>query len=174
MLDFLQPDYYYKDIFNIDLDLFLKKGYKGIICDIDNTIVPWSEKEIMEEVIEWIQKIKREDFALCLVSNGMDKRVNYFSQELSIPAVGQAVKPRKKSYKRALNILGLKSEITFVIGDQIFTDILGGNRLGLTTVLVDPMSSQEFITTKILRMLERVVFTRGEPRKMERGENYDR
>jgi hypothetical protein len=160
MFDYLKPDYYYSDIFSIDLNILKKQGIKGVICDIDNTIVAWSNKEILEKVYEWIQLLEEDGFSVCLVSNGLNRRVSYFRENLEVPAVGQAVKPRKKAYKKAQKILGLKSTEIVVIGDQIFTDILGGNRLDFLTILVDPVDNKEFFTTRIMRCFERLIFTR--------------
>jgi len=157
----LYPDIYYKSIFDIDIEDFKDQDIKGIIVDIDNTIVPWNDKELSDEVFNWFKKLIKEGYKLCLISNGMSKRVEYFSNQLDIPAIGTAVKPRKKAFKKALNILDVKKDKIAVIGDQIFTDVLGGNRMGFTTILVDPLNENEFITTKIMRFLERLVIKRG-------------
>ena len=160
MLNNLKPDQYYQDIFAIDLNLLQNEGIKGLICDIDNTIVPWSKDLLVKEVADWFAEIKEHGFKICLVSNGIDKRVNYFSEELSLPAVGQAVKPAKRAFRLAQKILKLKKEEIAVVGDQIFTDVFGGNRMGFRTILVDPMSDKEFFTTKVMRSLEKLVFKR--------------
>lgn len=157
----LYPDAYYKSIFNINIKDLKESGIKGIIVDIDNTIVPWNDKKVSDEVFNWFTNLIEEGFRLCLISNGMTKRVEYFSNQLDIPAIGTAVKPRKKAFKKALKILGLKKEKVAVIGDQIFTDVLGGNRMEFMTILVDPLEENEFITTKIMRFIEKIVFKRG-------------
>jgi len=157
----LYPDNYYESIFDIDIEDLKSLEIKGIVVDIDNTIVPWNDKELSEEVFNWFKKLIKEGFKLCLISNGMSKRVKYFSNQLDIPAIGKAVKPRKKAFKKALNILDVQKDKIAVIGDQIFTDVLGGNRMGFTTILVDPLNKQEFITTKIMRFLEKLVIKRG-------------
>ncbi|MFW6022189.1 MAG: YqeG family HAD IIIA-type phosphatase [Halanaerobiaceae bacterium] len=162
MFSKLKPDLYYKDVFSIDLSLLKSEGIKGLICDIDNTIVSWSEDEVVIEVINWLAEIKNEDFIICLVSNGIDKRVQFFSEELSLPAVGQAIKPAKRAFKVAQKILQLKPDEIAVIGDQIFTDVLGGNRMGYMTILVDPMSEKELITTKFMRSIEKFFFKRSD------------
>ncbi|MCF8002236.1 MAG: YqeG family HAD IIIA-type phosphatase [Halanaerobiales bacterium] len=161
MLQKLNPDAYYKSIFTINIENLKESDIKGIIVDIDNTIVPWNDKKISDEVFNWFKNLIKEGFRLCLISNGMTKRVEYFSNQLDIPAIGTAVKPRKKAFRKALKILGLKKEKVAVIGDQIFTDVLGGNRMGFMTILVDPLNKDEFITTKIMRFIEKIVFNRG-------------
>ena len=157
----LYPDIYYESIFDIDIKDLKDLDIKGVVVDIDNTIVPWNDKELSEEVFNWFKKLIKEGFKLCLISNGMSKRVEYFSNQLDIPAIGKAVKPRKKAFRKALNILDVQKDKIAVIGDQIFTDVLGGNRMGFTTILVDPLNKQEFITTKIMRFLEKLVIKRG-------------
>ncbi len=163
MLKILVPDHYYKNIFEIDLQKLKDDNIKGIICDIDNTIVPYEKKEVMNDVLDWFQTLKKMNFKVCLVSNGREKRVKFFRKELNLPALGQAVKPSKKAFKKALNhILKLDKSETAVIGDQIFTDVLGGNRAGLKTILVDPMGEKEFFVTKFVRFIESLVFKRDQ------------
>ncbi|MFW6034915.1 MAG: YqeG family HAD IIIA-type phosphatase [Halanaerobiales bacterium] len=162
MITKLQPDLYYRNIFVIDFDKLKQEGIKGIICDIDNTIVPWTEEEVIEEVADWFISIKDKGFDICLVSNGTDRRVQFFSDKLSLPAFGQAIKPTKRAFKLAQKSLDFKKTEIAVIGDQIFTDVFGGNRMGYKTILVDPMSKKEFITTKIMRLLEKIFFKRRE------------
>ncbi|MFO7814771.1 MAG: YqeG family HAD IIIA-type phosphatase [Halanaerobiales bacterium] len=157
----LYPDAYYKSIFEIEIGSLKDSGVVGIIVDIDNTIVPWNDKKISDEVFNWFKNLIEEGFKLCLISNGMTKRVEYFSNQLDIPAIGTAVKPRKKAFRKALKILDLRKDKIAVIGDQIFTDVLGGNRMGFKTILVDPLNEKEFITTKIMRFLEKIVIKRG-------------
>mgnify|MGYP001132778521 FL=1 len=160
-MKYLYPDSYYKSIFEVKIEDLKDLDIKGVIIDIDNTIVPWKDKKLSNEVFNWFNKLIEEGFRLCLISNGMSKRVEYFSNQLDIPAIGTAVKPRKKAFRQALKILGLRKEKVAVIGDQVFTDVLGGNRMGFTTILVDPLKEEEFITTKIMRLLEKLVIKRG-------------
>lgn len=162
MLNILKPDYYYKNICNINLKKLKNIGIKGIICDIDNTIVKWSEEEIGQDIKQWFEILTKMGFEICLVTNGLGGRAEYFSEKMDIPALGQALKPAKPTYKKAQNLLGLNPDEIVVIGDQIFTDIFGGNRLGFMTILVDPLTDKEFITTKFFRLLEKLFFTRDD------------
>lgn len=162
MLSKFKPDKHFQDIFAIDFDKLRKEGIRGLICDIDNTIVPWSEEKVLAEVTDWFAEIKKKGFKVCLVSNGTDRRVSFFSNQLGLPAVGQAVKPSKRAFQKAQKKLGLKREEIAVIGDQIFTDVFGGNRMGFKTILVEPLSKKEFITTRIMRSLERLVYKRSD------------
>jgi len=140
---------------------------KGIIVDIDNTIAPYNQKVLKPEIKKWFFNLEKRGFKICLVSNSLKERVDFFSSRLEIPAVDKAIKPSKRGFLKAVNILNISKENIIVIGDQIFTDIWGGNRAGLKTILVNPMDKNEFIFTKFMRLLEKFIFTR----KYSREEN---
>ncbi len=156
----LKPDRYYHTILDIDLAALKEAGFKGIVFDIDNTIVPWSEKEMLAEIVNWLSTIEEMGFQVCLLSNASRQRKNYFSDKLKIPAVQHGVKPGKKAFKEASQLLSLNKEQIVFVGDQIFTDVLGGNRAGFFTILVDPMADKEFVFTRFVRKLENFVFVR--------------
>jgi len=157
LVNLLYPDLYVSSIACINPEDLKKKGLKGIIFDLDNTIISWDAKDFSPFVIQWFSRLKEMGFRLCILSNNTSARVRSLATILGIPAIPRAVKPRKKAFKNALRTLGTFPEETAVIGDQVFTDILGGNRLGLYTILVIPMSRNEFIGTKLVRRLERLV-----------------
>ena len=157
MLKSLYPDLYISRIWEIDYEILDKLGTKGIICDLDNTIVPWDEDSLSVEMLEWFSHLKENQISICLLSNSLHSRVIDIAAELQIQAIPAAGKPRKRAFKKAVDKLNLPKENILVIGDQIFTDILGGNRLGLTTILVKPMAEKEFFLTNLTRRLERRV-----------------
>ncbi|MDA8234970.1 MAG: YqeG family HAD IIIA-type phosphatase [Clostridia bacterium] len=157
MVSLLFPDWHVSSIASIDPVELQKRGIKGIVFDLDNTIITWGSRSFSPQVMEWFSHLKKMGFHLCILSNNTSGRVRGLARVLGVPAIPRAVKPRKKAFKKALRILGTSPEETAVIGDQIFTDILGGNRLGLYTILVFPMSRKEFIGTKMVRKLERFV-----------------
>jgi uncharacterized protein len=153
----LIPNIHVNSPFDLDIEVLKKNYIKGIIIDIDNTLVPWSVKCADQKVIDLVDKLIKAGFKLCILSNGTKNRVAEFNKDLKLPAVHNAAKPSRVSFRRALTLMDTKPENTAVIGDQIFTDILGGNRLGLFTVLVVPMSSKEFVWTKFVRQIEKLV-----------------
>ena len=153
----LTPNFFYDSIYDVDLDLLKQKEIKGLIIDIDNTLVGWDTSLPTLAVKEWLEKLVKEGFNICLVSNNNKERVLYFSKELNIPFIYQARKPMKKNFLVAMDILRTTKIETAVIGDQIFTDVLGGNRLSLTTILVKPIKSKEFWWTNFVRKIERRV-----------------
>lgn len=157
---YLTPDFYIDEIRKIRLEELKQWGVKGVIFDLDNTIVPWGEDTLSEEIIEWITCLKAAGYRLCLVSNSLHTRVNSIAAILGVDAVPAAAKPRKKAFLQAMAKLQLNPAAVVVIGDQLFTDILGGKRLGLKTVLVKPLSAQELLWTRMMRKLEKKILQR--------------
>lgn len=136
---------------------FLTRGIRGLIIDLDNTLVAWGEDKISRRMREWVREIQAAGLKICILSNALEHRVRAVGENLGIPWVSRAVKPRKHPFRQALKILGTSPQETAVIGDQIFTDIWGGNRMRLYTIWTTPLSTEEFISTKAVRRLERLV-----------------
>lgn len=155
MLKLLTPKVYLESLFELDMTQIKNLNIKGLIIDIDNTLVQWDEKYASEKVIAWLKNLELEGFKVCLVSNNTENRVVKFNEKLKLPAIHRAVKPRVQAFEKALNLMGTTPETTAVIGDQIFTDILGGNRMRLYTILVVPLEGQELWWTTIVRKIER-------------------
>ncbi len=159
MLKLFCPNMYVSSIYSIHPEDLVNKNIKGIIIDLDNTLVPWDEKEPNENLMDWFESIFDKGIKFCMVSNNREHRVKLFADSLSIPYIFDAVKPRKKAFLRGIKILGTNPSNTAVIGDQILTDILGGNRMGAFTILVKPMSSQEFWWTRLMRKIEKNIIS---------------
>lgn len=157
MLKKVTPDLVLNSIYDLDLAFLKKKGIKGIITDLDNTLVVWNVCQVEEPLEKWLFAVKEADFKLCILSNNSSGRVDDFAAKIGVPAVSKAVKPRRIGFRRALKQMGLKASETAVLGDQLFTDILGGNRAGLFTILVTPLSQKEFIGTRLVRQVERIL-----------------
>lgn len=157
MFKILTPDQHLNSIFEVDLNHLQSLGIKGIITDLDNTLVPWNDRNITPRLAEWFATLRSRGFKLFIISNNSRDSGGQLALELDIPAIFYAVKPRKIAFRKALENMQLSPQEVAVIGDQIFTDILGGNRFGLHTILVTPISEKEFIWTKLMRMLERLI-----------------
>ncbi|GIM48365.1 hypothetical protein DNHGIG_39140 [Collibacillus ludicampi] len=158
MLKRFVPDLYVKSIYHIDLAALKKAGIKGLITDLDNTLVAWNAMQATPKVTKWLEEVREKyGIRVVIVSNNRAARVEDFARPLGIPAIYNARKPRNAPFIRALSILGTRPEETVVLGDQIFTDVLGGKRMGMYTILVVPVATKEWIGTKILRMAERLV-----------------
>ncbi|HOE57083.1 MAG TPA: YqeG family HAD IIIA-type phosphatase [Bacillota bacterium] len=156
----LKPDLYLNTVHELDTAALKTKGIRAMIVDIDNTLVSWDTKEPDEKINELICRLGSEGFKICILSNNSKKRVEEFNRHLNLPAIHKAVKPSKTAFRKAMNIMDSNPENTAVIGDQLFTDVLGGNRLGLYTVLVPPICKKEFIWTRFMRLIERIVLNK--------------
>jgi len=149
-----------ESVLELDLHGLQNAGIRGIIFDLDNTLVEWKHENLNPEVVQLISRFKRAGFKMCILSNALEHRVEAVAKLLEIPYVSRAAKPRKSPFKKALELIGTDPEETAVVGDQLFTDILGGNRMELYTILTPPLSSTEFISTKAVRRIERLVIKR--------------
>ncbi|MTI94945.1 MAG: YqeG family HAD IIIA-type phosphatase [Firmicutes bacterium] len=160
MLEKFSPNLYVKSIYHIDLDKLWNRGIRAIITDLDNTLVAWDSPLPDQRLMEWLGMVQAKGFAVFIVSNNSRDRVDKFAKAVGIPAISKAIKPRRGAFRTALETLGVSATETAVVGDQIFTDVLGGNRHGLFTILVLPVSDKEFFGTKINRALEQMVLRR--------------
>jgi len=152
------PDLQVESVHQIDLRKLWDQGFRGIITDLDNTLVGAGDSSATPELIDWLEKVDHMGFKVVIVSNNQRSRVAAFSDPLNIPYIFRARKPTGGAFRRALSILQLTPRQTVVIGDQLMTDILGGNRMGFYTILVQPISMKDegFLTRQINRRLERV------------------
>jgi len=160
LFNLLYPRIYVDSILDIPLKNLNQLNITAFILDLDNTITEWNSNEVREEVSKWFNLIKQQGFKACILSNNGEERVVAVAKSLGIPYVHRAQKPRRGGYHRALSIMGVTAKETAVIGDQIFTDVLGGNRAGLYTILVKPIARKEFMGTKIARCMEVLVLRR--------------
>lgn len=158
----LKPDLYVKSIFSFDINWLKERGIKGVLLDIDNTLITHKQKLPDEKVIELIKYFQQNGIKAAIVSNAAKKRVDAFNEKLGLYARYRAFKPSNKGFLEAMANLNLTPQETAVIGDQLFTDIRGGNRIGLTTILVQPLDKDEPITVRVKRILEKL-FLRSKP-----------
>jgi len=161
VLRWLRPAERVPTVFDIDLSALRARGIRGIILDLDNTIVPWGAREASPQLARWIAGARAMGFGLCIVSNNVGGRVTKIAAALGLPVVTGALKPRRTALRRALAAMGTTPQETGLVGDQLLTDILGGNRLGLHTILVRPQSRREFLGTRVARMVERILLRGG-------------
>ncbi|BBH21347.1 hypothetical protein Back11_26920 [Paenibacillus baekrokdamisoli] len=161
MFERLLPQMRVNTIYNIDLHTLKEQGMKGIITDLDNTLVGAKEALATPELVKWLDDVRDLGFKVVIVSNNNRTRVSKFAEPLGIPFVHAARKPANKAFNKALALLGLPAEQTAVIGDQMMTDVLGGRRMGLFTILVRPISpGDEGVMTRVNRLIEKVALSR--------------
>lgn len=157
MLDLLYPRIYADNLLDIPLTQLREQNITAFIVDLDNTITEWNSNEISAEMEAWFGLIRAQGFKACILSNNGERRIKSVADRLGIPFIHRAAKPRRGAFRQAISVMGVTADQTAVIGDQIFTDILGGNRAGLYTILVQPLARREFVGTKINRLLELLV-----------------
>ncbi len=156
ILRWLTPYRYVPSVPELDFAPLYAEGIRGMIFDLDNTIVASDASEPAAEVRFWITRLRAAGFRACIVSNNFTARTRGIGQMLQLPIVAAAVKPAPWAFRRAMAIMGTVPSQTALVGDQLFTDVLGGNLLGVRTILVDPLSPNEFPTTRLVRMVERI------------------
>ena len=153
MLKMFYPKRIADSSYVIDYEKLYQEGYRGIIFDIDNTLVEHGANA-SPRAIELIARLKKIGFRVCLISNNNQERVERFNKDINIKYIYNAKKPAKKNFIRAM---GTKISNTVFIGDQLFTDVFGANRVGLMTYFVKPISPKEEIQIVFKRKLERIV-----------------
>jgi hypothetical protein len=144
-------------VMEIDLDHVRNAGIRGMIFDLDDTLVHSMEEVAGEDVLDWLAEI-REEFQVYIVSNNKSHlRVELAARHLDIPFLARAMKPSRRFFRVALREMALDPHEVAIVGDQLFTDVLGGNRLGAFTILVDPISlAERKWHRKIMRSVETI------------------
>lgn len=155
MLKKLLPDHHVDSIYDIDLEELKNRGIKGIITDLDNTLIEWDRPDATPKLAQWLKHVQDSDFQLVVVSNNQQRRVKIFCEPLGIRFIPRARKPFMGAFKKAQQWMDLEPENVVVIGDQLFTDVLGGNRLSLYTILVIPVTHSDGLFTRINRRFEK-------------------
>lgn len=145
-----------KSTFEIDYEELWTRGFKGIVFDIDNTLVG-HDAPADEQARELMDKIRAIGFKTCVVSNNKESRVKDFADNLGMFFVFDAKKPSRKGYRQAMNQMKTNRFNTVSIGDQIFTDVFGANRTGMHSILVCPLAEKEKKSIKFKRKLEKIV-----------------
>ncbi len=153
------PNEHVKSVFEIQPQKLKELGIKGIITDLDNTLVPWDVKDATDEVITWFALMNDAGIKITIISNNKEDRVKAFSDPLGTPYVFSARKPLGRAFKQVSKEMNLKKEEMVVIGDQLLTDVLGGNKAGLYTVLVVPIVKTDGFFTRFNRRLERIILS---------------
>lgn len=160
ILRWLTPSQYVAAITDLNPDDLHAAGVRGMILDLDNTIVASNAALPAPEVLQWVTHLHRTGLRACIVSNNLAGRARAMGDLLRMPVVAGAIKPVPWAFRRAMAIMGTAPGETALVGDQLFTDVLGGNLLGVRTILVDPLSVHEFPTTRAVRAVERLIRAR--------------
>ena len=156
MLQRFYPDEYLDSTYVIDFDKLYEEGYRGIIFDIDNTLVPHGAPAD-ERAKKLFSHLKELGYHCMLLSNNKEPRVKMFNDAVNVSYNYKAGKPSTKNYLKAVEEMGTTTENTLFVGDQIFTDVYGANRAGIHTILVKPIHPKEEIQIVLKRYLEKIV-----------------
>lgn len=153
----LYPNLYLTNIKEITLDLLEENNIKGLILDVDNTLIDY-DKELIAGAKQWCDNLKKNNIKICILSNtNKVKKVEKVAKILDLKYIYFAHKPNKKGFYKAQELLGLKPNEIATVGDQIFTDVLGGNRVGMFTILTKPIDKRDIAITRLKRPFEKVV-----------------
>ena len=156
MFNIFYPDEYVASTYVIDYDKLYKAGYRGIIFDIDNTLVPHGAPAD-NRAIELFNHLRNIGFDTCLISNNQEPRVRPFAEKVKSKYVYNAHKPSRKNYRKAMEIMRTNKDTTLFVGDQLFTDVWGAKRTGIKSILVKPIHPNEEIQIVLKRYLEKIV-----------------
>ncbi|MDF2801776.1 MAG: hypothetical protein K0S61_1679 [Anaerocolumna sp.] len=156
MIKFFYPDQCADSAYVIDYKNLYKKGYRGLLFDIDNTLVEHGE-DATERAVMLMKELKQIGFKVCLISNNSEERVKRFNKDIKAEYIYKANKPFKKNYLKAVKIMGTSLKNTVFVGDQLFTDVYGAKRAGLKSFFVKPIGPEKEIQIVFKRYLERVV-----------------
>ena len=167
----LYPDEWVESVFAIDFENYYEQGFRGIVFDIDNTLVPHG-KMGDDELKAFVDGLKEIGFKIMLVSNNSRERNDRFAVPLGLEYIHKAGKPGSKGYIKAYSKMKLIPEHVLCIGDQLFTDILGGNRAGMHTILVNPIDPSEEIQIILKRKLEKPVLFNYKKKLKKAGKTF--
>jgi HAD superfamily phosphatase (TIGR01668 family) len=150
------PDRFYESAYSIEYEQLYRQGYRGIIFDVDNTLVEHGAP-VNRQASELFGTLHAMGYETCIISNNSEERVKPLADKVNSKYVSKAGKPSPKNYHRAMELMNTAQDTTFFVGDQIFTDIWGANRAGITSMLVRPIAKHEEIQIVLKRYLERIV-----------------
>lgn len=159
-LELLRPDERLEKISSLTPTYLEARGLRGLILDLDNTLVPYGVMDELPELLQWACALREGNVRARLVSNALPERVRHWSAYLGIEGVGVAGKPWPANFRRACREMNLSPAEVAVVGDQVFTDVLGGNLIGAHTILVAPLSHNALPHTRLARLAERLVLGR--------------
>lgn len=163
----LYPKIYLQNVQEITYEMLKENGILGVILDVDNTLIDYY-RNMPEGVLEWCTNLKQKGIKFCIASNSNKKeKVEMVAKKLDIPYIYFAKKPLKKGLITASTKMGIESNKVAVVGDQIFTDILGANRVGMFSILVEPIEEKDILITLIKRPIENCIKRKYTERKLK-------
>lgn len=150
------PDEYLDSAYEIDYEKLYEEGYRGLLFDIDNTLVPHGAPAD-DRAKALFARLREIGFRSCFLSNNQIERVSSFNKDIGEQFIEDAHKPSTKNYKKAMELLRTDTSNTIFVGDQLFTDVYGAKRAGIRNILVKPIHPKEEIQIVLKRYLEKIV-----------------
>ncbi len=148
------PNDYFKSVTEISYQYLKENNIKGLILDVDNTLIDY-DKNLSEEIIEWVEKLKKKNIKMFILSNSNKQdKVKNVADKLDLEYMFFGMKPFKRGFKKVKEKLNLDSKNIAAVGDQIFTDVIGANRMKMYSVLVEPIAEKDIWVTVLKRPLE--------------------
>lgn len=173
-MDIFRPDIYKRSIYDIDYEDLKRRGIKCILFDLDNTLAPMEVEIPDKKLLEFFLYLEDLGFKPIILSNASKKRVAPFKERCNVDSSCNSSKPFKKKYLKILELYSYKDTEVACVGDQLITDILGANRLGFTSILVNPISAKEAFPTKINRWFEKRIYKSFQKKGIfKKGEYYE-
>ncbi len=166
------PDIYAKNVFNINFNKLKENGIKCILFDLDNTLALLTEDKPNNEVKELFAKLDDLNLKAIIVSNSRKSRVAPFKEVLNVDSACMSMKPLKRKYKKILKIYKYDVSEVAAVGDQILTDVLGANKVGITSIFVDRLSPEDKLFTKLNRKIEKMILKRLNKKGIYEKEKY--
>jgi HAD superfamily phosphatase (TIGR01668 family) len=161
----LSPDYFYTSVHAVPYGELHSRGIRGLIFDVDNTLTAFDSPLPDEKTAALIARLQGMGFSLSLVTNNTGRRIREFNSGMQLPAVANALKPFTRGIRRAMREMGTTHTNSAIIGDQLFSDIWGGKRAGITTILVEPITRRDFWFVHIKRFFEQFLLKGRTPIK---------
>ncbi len=154
----LKPDIKLEKVTDITPEILNKYNITVLILDVDNTLSTHHGEQLTDGLREWLELMKKSNIKLRVLSNSKEKRVKPFAEKIGLPYISLGLKPLPFGYLRALRALGTKRKNTAIVGDQIFTDVLGGNAVGVKTLLLTPILLESTPGFRFKRKIEKLVY----------------
>lgn len=154
----LKPDIKLHGITNITVELLNKYNINALLLDVDNTMSTHHGTILTEGLMEWIGNMQENGIKLMVLSNSKKARIEPFAARIGLPFISLGCKPLPSGYLRGVKALGEKRKNVAIVGDQIFTDVLGGNTVGVKTILLTPIKPEDGWSFKVRRHLEKKLY----------------
>lgn len=169
-MSLLRPRLVLDHVTDITTELMARHGLRGLLLDLDNTLIAYGSYETETEIANWAGRLQAAGIKLYMFSNATRQRVAFWTGQLGFSGKGLASKPLPRGFRRAATKMGLAPGEVAMVGDQLFTDVLGGNLVGMFTIMVRPLADNALPHTKFVRRLERLILRRYAPLSTEKKE----